>query len=100
MSFCATHAKSQVQFPENQHTAGNVDAPEAPPQPQNPGVQGEQAPDEQVQVIQGQAPAQEGAQPPEGELEVIKNVSLLPVAICTWAFPQFRTLHSESFLKL
>jgi len=35
---------AEVQFPENQHTAGNVDAPEAPPQPQNPGVQGEQAP--------------------------------------------------------
>ena len=63
---------AKVQFPENQRTAGNVDAPEAPPQPQNPGVQGEQALGEQVQVIQGQAPAQ-GAQPPEGELEVIKN---------------------------
>ena len=48
-----------------------LDAPEVPPQPQNSGVQGEQATGEQVQVIQGQAPAQEGAQPPEGELEVI-----------------------------
>ena len=37
---------AEVQFPENEPAAGNVHAPEAPPQPQNPGVQGEQAPGE------------------------------------------------------